>query len=248
MATQTRVHRQQMTSSSSLGLLRRLLNALLNGVWYLHAPAQFTVALPPRMAFAALQTAARPSTERLHLRNVFAGGRRYYLQAEPDGFRMTTNAKESWRYAHRTSAVTIMSGVFHSDRDLTQVTLRSRMKVSYLLDVLWLPTFMSSLIVMTPWPTPVVGALVVAFYGLSWLGHRYHAALEAYEMLYFVEKAFEDFLPPLAPQIEHTGADVVYDLQRDFASAWEAFYQQVVQPTAADAPEGAADVRPPHAH
>jgi len=245
MATRTRIHRQQ-PSTVSPSLPRRLLNALLDRLWYLHAPAQFTITLPPHMAIAALQTAARPSIERLHLRSVFADGRRYYLQAEPDGFRMTTNAKESWRYAHRTSPVTIMFGVFDSDRDLTRVTLRSRMRLTYLLDVLWLPAFMSSLIIMTPWPPLLVGALVVAFCGLSWLGHRYHAALEAYEMLYFVEKAFEDFLSPLPPQIEHTGAGVVYDLQRDFASAWEAFYQQVVQPTA-DNSEGAADVRPPHA-
>lgn len=193
-----------------------------------------TITLSPTLAIAALQTAARPSTDRLHLRNVFAGGRRYYLQTQPSGFRMTTNAKESWRYAHRTAAVTILTGEFERDSDLTCVTLRSRMKLSYLLDVLWLPTFMTSLLVATPWPSAVVLALVAALYSLSWLGHRFHATLEAYEMLYFVEKAFEDFLPPLAPQIDQTGAHVVYDLQRDFASAWEAFYQQVVQPAAHD--------------
>lgn len=230
MATETHAKQGQIASSPPRGLLRRLREALLGQVWYLHAPAQLTVTLSPTMALKALQTAARPSTERLHLRNVFAGGRRYYLQTQSAGFLMTTNAKESWRYAHRTSTVTIMSGVFKRDHELTQITLRSRMKLAYLLDVLWLPTFVSSLLVMTPWPSAVVIALIVTLYGLSWLGHRYHAALEAYEMLYFVEKTFEDFLPPLAPQIEQTGAHVVYDLQRDFASAWETFYQQVVQP------------------
>ncbi len=230
MATDTHAKKGQIPQPSS-GLLLRLREALLARLWYLHAPTQLTITLPPPMALQALQTAARPSTERLHLRNVFAGGRRYYLQAQSAGFLMTTNAKESWRYAHRTSTVTIMSGVFKRDRDLTQITLRSRMKLTYLLDVLWLPTFVSSLLVMTPWPPVIVVVLIVTLYSLSWLGHRYHATLEAYEMLYFVEKTFEDFLPPLAPQIEQTGAHVVYDLQRNFASAWETFYQQVIQPT-----------------
>ena len=230
MATDTHAKKGQIPQPPS-SLLPRLREALLARLWYLHAPTQLTITLPPPLALQALQTAARPSTERLHLRNVFAGGRRYYLQTQSAGFLMTTNAKESWRYAHRTSTVTIMSGVFKRDRDLTQITLRSRMKLTYLLDVLWLPTFVASLLVMTPWPPVIVVALIVTLYGLSWLGHRYHATLEAYEMLYFVEKTFEDFLPPLAPQIEQTGAHVVYDLQRDFASAWETFYQQVVQPT-----------------
>lgn len=233
MATKSSAKRGRVVEDRRLGL-RRWGEALLAQVWYLHRPTQITITLSPQMALAALQTAARPSTERLHLRNVFADGRRYYLQTQPSGFLMTTNAKESWRYGHRTSAVTIMSGVFERDRDFTQLTLRSRMKLSYLLDVLWLPTFMTSLLVMTPWPPSIVWGLIVAFYSLSWLGHRFHAALEAYEMLYFVEKTFEDFLLPLAPQIDQTGAHLVYDLQRDFPTAWEAFYQQVVQPTTAD--------------
>lgn len=198
-------------------------------LWYLHTPVYMTLTLPPSATLAALGKAAKPSTDRLHLGNVFADGRRYYLQAvSAGGFRMTTNAKRSWRYAHRTTAITMMTGNFNRLHDHTQLELQSRMKITYLLDVLWLPTFITSLVVMMPWHNVLIMALVAALYGLSWCGHRYSAALEAYEMLFFIEKALADFVPPLLPQLENEGADVVYDRQRDFVAAWRSFYQDVV--------------------
>jgi hypothetical protein len=187
-----------------------------------------TVNLPPSGAIQALRTAAKPSTERLHLRNVFAGGRRYFLQANDGGFMMTTTAKQSWRYAHRTSAITIMRGFLRREQDMTFVEMHSRMKIGYLLDVLLLPTFITSLIIAMPWHSIVVVCLIVALYGLSWFGHRYNATLEAYEMLFFVEKTFEDYQPPLMPMLDAQGAEVVYDRRRDFATAWQTFYEDVV--------------------
>jgi hypothetical protein len=202
---------------------------LLARLWFVHPPVVLQVALTPMNALAALKTAASPSTERLHLRNVFAYGRRYYIQPHKSGgFVMTTNAKVSWRYAHRTAAITIMTGHLSAESDLTRVELHSRPKISYLLDVLWLPTFITSLIVVMPWDARLVGVIIAALYSLSWLGHRYNAALEAYEMIFFVEKAFEDYQPQIAPLLASEGAHVVYDRQRDFAAAWEQFYQDVV--------------------
>lgn len=222
-------HRARPAATLPATPLARVLQALLGRLWYLHAPVEMRITLPPPTAMTTLKMAAKPSTERLHLRNVFAEGRRYYIQAlAGTSFRLTTNAKRSWRYGHRTTAITIMTGSLTRQHEQTRMELQSRMKLTYLLDVLWLPTFISSLIVMMPWHGLVTLGLVAALYSLSWLGHRYSAALEAYEMLFFIEKTFEDYAPPLAPQIENEGAQVVYDRQRDFAAAWQSFYQEVV--------------------
>ena len=210
--------------------LQHGLNAILRRVWYLHPPIIMTVALPPGGAILALRTAAKPSTERLHLRNVFAAGRRYYLQANNSGFLMTTNAKQTWRYAHRTSAITIMRGFLRREHDITFVEMHSRMKISYLLDVLLIPTFIASLIISMPWQNWMVVGLIVSLYALSWFGHRYNAILEAYEMLFFVEKTFEDYQPQIAPMLEAQDAEIIYDRRHDFASAWQTFYEDVIHP------------------
>lgn len=210
-------------------VLQRLIQALLGRLWYVHPPVHLTITLTSALVIPTLRTAAKPSTDRLELRNVFANGRRYYFNSHTRGFLMTTNAKRSWRYAHRTSAITVMTGIILPDPLGSHLILESRIKLTYLLDVLLIPLFMTSLIVAMPWHPLLIVCSTVALFGLSWLGHRYSATLEAYEMLFFVEKSFEELMPEAPPVIEKEGAHVRIDPQRDFASAWQHFYEDVVQ-------------------
>lgn len=200
---------------------------LLRRVWYLHAPTQLMLNATPAQALAALQTAAKPSVERLHLRNVFADGRRYFLQFEPpNGFTLRTTSKVSWHPRRRTASVSVMHGRFVVLGDtLTRLELSSHIVFFYLLDVFLLPTFLLTLIITMPWGAPVIVALTLALYGLSWAWHHSSAMLEAQEMLFFVDKALAEFIPP-PPEPLGEGAQVVVDVLPDFARAWQKVHEQ----------------------
>jgi len=203
---------------------------VLKRVWFLHPKHAITVNLSPSMAFNVIGTAAKPSTQRLHLRNVFAQGRRYLIQSiGKDSFQLVTTSKVLWNYRGRTNPVSIMNGTFTPvGEQSTRVELHSRIKVTYLLDFLLLPMFITSLIISMPWGMPVIAALIVALFTLSWLSHRYNAVLEAQEMLFFVEKALEEYLPrPKELLVE--GSDLVLKGQTRFASAWDKFYEDVLK-------------------
>lgn len=198
---------------------------LLRHVWYLHAPVHIMLNVSPSVALATLNTAAKPSVERLHLRNVFADGRRYFLQfSPPNGFTMRTTHKVSWHLRRRTTSVSVMTGQFVVlGETLTRLELSSHIVPFYLLDVFFLPTFMLTLIVGMPWGVPMIGALLCLLYGLSWIWHHSNAMLEAQEMLFFMDKALADYIPP-PPQPLAEGAQIVVDDLPDFAQAWKKFY------------------------
>jgi hypothetical protein len=220
-------------SSQSWGLwgaLRRLSNAVLGRVWFLHPTIQLRVALSPSITLQTIATAAQPSTKRLHLRNVFASGRRYYVFSNGgDGFVLTTNAKVSWRYSQRTGLTAMLYGDCAYDGYTTTVSVRSRIKLTYLVNMLLLPTWMTALIIYMPWHPLVIVGCIIALYGLSWMGYRANAMLDAYEMLFFLEKAFEEHTPQAIPTLEAQGAQVLYNYRSDFTQAWDKFYEQIVQ-------------------
>lgn len=201
---------------------------ILNRVWYVHPPVSVIIGAPPAACLQTLATAAKPSTQRLHLRNLFAGGRRYHLEPARRGFRLTTTSKVLWRYRRRTSSSAVVHGRFEEiDGATTRIWLHGRIQVLYLLDVFLIPAFMTSILLFTRWSPTLVGGLLATLYGLSWFGHRYNASLEAHEMVYFVQTALDDLAPAQVHTLGSNTPGVVYG-DPDFEEQWEKFYEEHV--------------------
>lgn len=178
----------------------------------------------PTACLQTLAVAAKPSADRLHLRNVFAGGRRYYVQPQTDGFRITSDNKLPWGGRRRRSSIAaVVWGNFSSSEDLTFIRLHSRMNVAYLLRGLLLPIFFTSIVAYMPWNRVVIVVLVALLFALSLVGHRFDAALQVNEMIYFVQKALADLPPAEVSQLPPTGPDVVVS---DFREQWYKFYRE----------------------
>lgn len=196
-------------------------------LWFVHPPVFLLVNASPGVCLQTMAITARPSTERLHHRNLFASGRRYQLTARANGFRLTTTNKISWSYRRRTRSAAVMQGSFSViQQDLTRIQMQTHISLSSLLEFSLIPTFMTSIIVYVPWwhPAVIIGC-IIALYTLSWFGHRYNAALEANEMVFFVQKALEDLEPGVLMSLEAKNPDMVYE-QRDFDAEWEKFYRR----------------------
>jgi hypothetical protein len=193
-----------------------------------------TLRAAPAACLKAMVTAAKPSTQRLHLRNLFAQGRRYQVYTRADGFRLTTTSKVAWHYRRRTASTAILRGKF-SDMgdDITRIDMTTRINVGYLLDGFLLPTFMSSIIIFMPWPPLIIAALIAALYSLSWFGHRFNARLEANEMVWFVHKALEDFETVVPPPLEESNTRVV-EANREFDAVWERFFDRMQRESTPD--------------
>jgi hypothetical protein len=186
-----------------------------------------TVQAPPRECLKTLALAAKPGVARLHLRNLFTDGRRYYLDPRTDGFWLTSNSHIPWRGRRaRTSVAAVLQGDF-SDAGVggTRILLRARMRLFYFLNLFLIPAFMTSILIFAPWPKPVIIALALTLFGLSWFSHRLTAALQAAEMIYFVERALEDIAPVEIP-ILAAESDNVITQDREFLNQWEKFYRE----------------------
>jgi hypothetical protein len=203
----------------------RLVQILLRRAWYVQPPVVMVIKATPSRCLQTMATAAKPSSQRLHLRNLFASGRRYDLQPGKTGFTITTTSSVLWRFRKRTSASAVLHGEFTTvDDDITRIQMDVHIKLFYLLDVFLIPTFTASILIFVPWhPALLIGALL-ALYLLSWFGHRYNAALEANEMVFFVQKSLEDFVPAEILFLAAEASDVV-TATRDFRRAWEQFYE-----------------------
>ncbi len=208
--------------------LQRLRMRLLRTFWYIYPDVTLVLQARPLLILETLLKAAKPSTERLHLREVFRQGRRYHLQPMPNGFVMSTTSKVQWHYRRRTVSSSLLDGeLVVIDQDTTRLTMRAHFRLAYLLSSLLIPLYVTSILIWMPWPRLVIISLLIGVYLLSWLGHRYNAALEAHEMIYFVTKALEDYVPKMSGVLA-AGETVVYN--PDFAEAWENFYHQKEQP------------------
>jgi hypothetical protein len=210
----------------------------LRALWQVHPPVAVLVGVAPQMCLQTLITATRPSVHRLHHRELFTEGRRYYLQPRMDGFRLTSDSKVFWgKRKQRQGAAAILDATFvqsGGDSLVTLVRLRSRMKPSAVLSALLLPAFMTTILIYLPWGTSLVVFLIIALFLLSWLGHRFNAAYQANEMVYFVRKVLEDLPSVTIPELVASGPDLVVDPQKapradihtEFMNEWERFYQE----------------------
>lgn len=194
-------------------------------LWQLHPPVALVVRASQRDCLQTLFTAAKPSADRLHLRNVFAGGRRYYIQPQADGFKLTSDNRLFWGgRRNRSRMAAVVYGKFSSpDDSVTLVRLHSRINIPYLLSGLFLPVFFTWIVIAMPWSQVVTGLIIALLFSLSLVGYRFNAALQVNEMVYFVQRALEDLpradlngLPAASPDLVMT----------DFREQWFRFYRE----------------------
>lgn len=210
-------------------LLRRA-GLLLRDLWLIHPPVAIVVGANRPTALQTLHAATRPSTDRLHLRDLFAEGRRYYIQFNDDGFRMTSDQRLRFGSRRRRSGRTALifatvSG--DSDASITLIRMRARMFVWQVVRAfLWPALFATIILNVGWWDISVRIAIVLLLVALSWTTHRADAALQASEMVFFVQKALEDLPPARVPSLESQRPDVVSTPDADFSAAWQRFYQQ----------------------
>jgi hypothetical protein len=206
--------------------------AYLRHVWQqllrVHPLVTLMVNAPPAVALDTLATATRPSQSRLHHRDLFVNGRRYYLRLQNDGFQLASDSKTPWHSRRRTTRIAIVDGVFNVAGNLTTVRLHARLRLRYLLIGLLMPLWMSALVVAAPWSAEITILIVILLFFLSIASIRLSAALQAHEMIFFARKALEDLpageIAPLA-----AATDVVIDAQqRDFNVEWARFYEDRV--------------------
>lgn len=206
---------------------------VLQRVWYVHAPVVLLATVSTRELLALLEDAAKPSHDRLHLQEVFTSGRRYQITKKQAGFDLLTTSRSYWRYTEswfgvrkRTrSAARLSADTLDLDAGITRLEIRTHFRLGYLLDVVWVPLFFTTIVVAMPWPWWVLAVVVLALFGLSFAYHYQQAAHQANEMLFFLDKALADVLIHSLPELEATASGEVVYMNDAFADAWEKFYQ-----------------------
>ncbi|MBK9122602.1 MAG: hypothetical protein IPM16_05695 [Chloroflexi bacterium] len=166
-----------------------------------------------------LDAAATPSTQRLHMRDAFAEGRRYYIDPVDGGFRMATTSKSLFARGRRTSALCLLSATVEPITDSeARIRLEPRLRGLAFAGALVVPTLLSLLLIPVPWPPALLVLTCLIAYAASLVGLLAGARLEAYEMLYFVEKAFEDFRKFSLAQLAPVSQDIIG--AQDFRELW----------------------------
>ncbi|MGB1288054.1 MAG: hypothetical protein ACPG7F_16065 [Aggregatilineales bacterium] len=211
--------------SDELRLLSMIWQWLLQHIWYVHDGAVLTVAAAPRQCMHILEKASRPRVNRLDFSNLYMHGQRYSLHMLDDlHFMMTVTRSVAWRYRSRTSSSTVLYGRFvKSDTQDVHLHLTGRIRLFYILQFLLLPLFITSIIIFMPWHPIWIASFVIALFILSWVGHRYHAALEAHDMVFFIQRVLDEHRPMPAPILAE-GAHIDYE-DASFGEAWEKFYR-----------------------
>lgn len=202
------------------------LQTTLKYIWYVYPPVVLTVKATRMECMRALALASKKNVERLHQRNLYTDGRRYYVEQRKYGFRLTSNGTIPWRRRARTSIAAVLLAEFSDmGEGATRILLRSRIRLFYLGEALLIPAFITSLLIYTPWPKPIILAFIVMLFGLSWLSHRLTATLQATEMVYFVEKVLEDIAPVEIPILGATTEPEYITQDREFREQWTKFYE-----------------------
>lgn len=206
---------------------KRFLRWFLNKTWYVHPGAHMRVTISPSHVYQLLKGAAKPSAKHLELRNLFMQGRRYFLQElDAETFRMMTTHKIRWQIHRRTRACAMLYAQFEAvDKDSFRMNLSSHIRLWYLIDMMLWPSFISSIIYYMWWPRWLVGTLILALFTLSWMAHRFNAALEAHEMIFFIETILDDYFPELPAELPAGKADIVYE--DAFTKAWGQYVGEI---------------------
>ena len=214
-------------SSATNTTQRALWRWLMHRLWYVHPGLDVTVALSPMACLRLLAKTSKPDVKQLEHTNLFMGGRRYHLYPTEIGFVILTSSKVPWRYRGRTSPITVVEGVMEVQEDRTVIHLTARIKLTYILSSLLMPLFVTSMVFYMPWMFLIKAVVILSLFGLSWAGHRFNSALEAYEIFHFIHQILDPHASE-EPLSLATGQDVIYDAAR-FAAAWESFYHNLKQ-------------------
>jgi hypothetical protein len=190
-------------------------------MWSIPAPSAIHVDAPPDTCMALLAKAAQPSIDRLHLRDAFAEGRRYFIEATADGFRMMTTSKALFTRRRTESLTVLRAQVTGVGEFSTAIALRVSLRPASLFSSLWIPVGMIWLLWPVPWPRMLIVGLLTAILGFAWAGLRYGAALEIAEMVYLIHKAFEN-VPKFEPAALPAPSDTIVN-GRDFDAMWDQF-------------------------
>lgn len=196
-------------------------------LWVVAQPADIFVKARPEICIRTLATAAKPSSQRLHLRDMFTGGRRYTVTQTTDGFKLTTTHAIQWQKRRRTQPSAIVHGSFSAiNDDITRVHLESRTTWRNMLNALIIPAAVIPLILVTAWWTPLFKGISILAVALgSWIAHRYNASLEAVDMLYFVQKALDDLEAAEILPLSSSVIDIS-SVQADFAAEWARYVEK----------------------
>lgn len=195
----------------------------------IHAPVVLLVGAGQDECLMALAAAARPSAERLHLRELFRDGRRYYLSPTADGFRLYSDAKRWGSGAGRTSPAAVLVGELaamgSASAPATLLRLQVHMRPAYVLSALAFPAFVALLVVASPVENPWKPLLAGAIIALSLLTQRFETAYQAHVLVEFARKAL-DGLPRIDSLQLDGGRGPVVDGSAGFAQAWDRFYAE----------------------
>jgi hypothetical protein len=200
----------------------RLRAWFVSHVWYIQPERVLLVKATPDQCMHTLARAARPSTERLHLRNLFSDGRRYYLKPTDTGFQLNSTSRIPWRRGRGRIASVLLGNCSEIDAGVTRIDLRARMTFTHFADVFLLPGWMGLLLISGPLPLPLGVGLSVVLLALSWIWHWYAAVLQATEMTYFVQVALDDLPAATIPELR--SSDNV--IHAEFQQQWQKFYEQ----------------------
>lgn len=202
---------------------------LVSRLRYLHPPVVILVRAAPGACVATLMKAAKPSLDRLHLRDLYLEGRRYYIEPQRDGFRLTSNSKLLWgtNRARTPFAATCFGTLSPLGDGVTCVRLRVQTNWLFTLRGFLVPAWISIIALTMPWDSALVLLPILMLFLLAGLANRLNAALQASEMIYFVQKALDDLPSADLPELSPASPDVVPHVQnRDFREQWTKFYEQ----------------------
>lgn len=195
----------------------------------LHPPVMIAVRATPPEVLQTLVLASRPRLDRLHLRDLFHNGRRYEVLHSRDSFQVTSTARLLWgaSQARTPVAATVYGSFITPAEGLTLVRLHAGASQMTMIRGLLLPLWASFFVLALSWPLAPSLAVIGLMLGLGWVGARLNAALQALELVFFVQKVLADLpagevptLVPGSPDVVRTPGD------RDFQAVWERFYEE----------------------
>ncbi|MCC6615465.1 MAG: hypothetical protein IT320_18475 [Anaerolineae bacterium] len=206
-------------------------------LWRVQPLTTIAVGATPSVCLHTLAMAARPSQKRLHLRDLFVGGRRYYIRLHRAGFVLQSDAVTFWNRRQRTRRSALLAGEVAAVGVVTTVRLDARLQVMHALFVLLLPTWLSALVVYAPWHPALITSIIIALYFLAIAWLRLDATLQARDMIYFVRKALEDLPEGEIGLLAQQTDDVITPLEREFQVEWDRFYEEMHDAAATDSSE-----------
>lgn len=196
--------------SPGVNALQAARQRVFERLWFIEPASALLLRGTSASALHQLALAARPSTERLHLRDFFAQGRRYDLQTRAGGFAMSCTNRIPWMRRRRTRAAAVLVGTFSEfGGGMIGLRLRARLALPFFLDIFPVPLVFSILLIAGPLPKALALGGCLLLFGLSWLWHRYTAIVQAIDMTRFIQAALAEIAAGEPPQLSASTPDIL---------------------------------------